>query len=97
MMNKLLKKRDGFSMTEAVIGLVFVLIVSITAITIVMSAITTKINIFNKTRAQYFAENALECFKVSSEDDFGDHLNFILPEGEEIVKQSNKTYVYTSN
>ena len=81
MMSRLKMRRRGFSLVEAVIALTFVLLVSIAAISIVFSAVRTNVKTFDKTRAQYFAENALEVFKASDSDaEFGKNLEFILPE-----------------
>lgn len=64
-----MNNKKGFSLAETVIALAVIVVVSITALTIVMSSIKNKVNIATKLDAQNFAYNALECFKVSSDDD----------------------------
>lgn len=63
-----MENKKGFSLAETVIALAVIVVVSITALTIVMSSIKNKVNIATKLDAQNFAYNTLECFKVSSDE-----------------------------
>ena len=63
-MNKI-KSRRGYSLSEVIIALAIIVIVSITAISIIMSSIMTKSRIINRAAAQSFADNVWECFKSS--------------------------------
>ena len=94
-MKKLLKSRRGFSLTEAIIAMAVILIVSLTAITIIMSSMNSKHTVFDQTRAQYFAESSLECFK-SAEDksEFAYLLSFVAEE--DTLTSKNNDYTYTS-
>jgi len=71
------KNKGGFSLLEIVIGLSFIVIVSITAITITLASITAKVNTVNISRAQGFADNVWECFKAAdTQDEFFDLVEF---------------------
>lgn len=89
--------KKGFSLAETVIALAVIVVVSITALTIVMSSIKNKVNITTKLDAQNFAYNALECFKVSSgekeessdKSDFEELLNQIAEESNLTLEEDN--------
>lgn len=71
--------KKGFSLAESVIALSVVTIVSICAITIVISSITSKTKTVQKLNSQNFAYNVVECFKVSSDQtDFENNLKLII-------------------
>lgn len=59
------KKKRGFSMAEVVIALAVVVMVTFAALTLVLSSITVTRNAVNKSEAQDFASNVLECFLVT--------------------------------
>ena len=78
------RKKNGFSIAEVVIALSIIVIVSIASLSIISSSASARKNAVNKTEAQNFAENLLECFKVSdSLENFCDYVNFA--EGAELV------------
>lgn len=93
-----MNKKKGFSLVEAVIALSVVVIVSFAALSLVLSSTTTKVNAVNKSKAQYFAYNALECFKASdSATEFENNIAFaegITPTTDEntytFVSEENK-------
>lgn len=60
------KHKKGFSLVEAVIALTVIVIVSVSAMTIVLSSISARQKAINKAEAQCFADNAWECFKASN-------------------------------
>lgn len=93
-------KRKGYSLVEVVIALSVIVVVSITALTIVLSSIATKTAAINKGEAQNFAENVWECFKVSNnEEDFLSNVSFatsaVLGEGQ-IDDSGYTVYTYQS-
>ncbi len=61
------KKKKGFSLVEVAIALAIVVIVTVTALTIALNSITPKINNNNRSHAQNFAHNVLQCFQVSGD------------------------------
>lgn len=64
-----MRKRNGFSLVEVVIALSIIVIVSISAISIMASSIATKATAINKTQAQNFADNVWECFKAAEDEE----------------------------
>ena len=71
------KNRAGMSLTEVVVALAVIVIVSITSISIVLSAMPAKVEATEKSYAQNFANNLWECFKASdSQEDFIDCVKF---------------------
>lgn len=88
--------KKGFSLAESVIALSVVTIVSICAITIVISSITSKAKTVQKLNSQNFAYNVVECFKVSSDQtDFENNLKLIidsLPTKQDL--ESNSIYSF---
>lgn len=98
-MSKTRTKRSGFSLAETVIALAVVAVVTVAALTAVTSAISARVKTENKSEAQSFAENALECFKASEDgDEFIDNMKFLGIGEDSLEKQSDgKTYVYKSN
>lgn len=94
-----IRKNKGFSIAEAVIALTVIVTVTATALTIAFSSVTTKINAANKTHAQCFADNMLECFKAAeNEEEFLALASFAeeieLPAGSE-DENGNTVYLYT--
>ena len=60
------KKKKGFSLVEVAIALAIVVIVSVTALTIVLNSIAPKINNNNRSHAQNFAYNVVQCFQEAT-------------------------------
>lgn len=90
-----MNKKKGFSLVEAVIALSVVVIVSFAALSLVLSSTTTKANAVNKSKAQYFAYNALECFKAS-DDTTEFESNMLFAAGIEIKLDENGQCTYLS-
>ena len=81
-MNK--HKKGGFSLMEAVIALTIIVLVSVTALTVVLSSFSAKVTEVGKSQAQSFAANAWECFKVSdTQAEFIENMRFA--EGAELT------------
>lgn len=90
-----MSKKKGFSLVEAIIALTIVVIVSFAALSLVLSSATAKVNAVNKSKAQYFAYDALECFKASkSISDF--ESNMLFAAGIEIKLDENGQFIYLS-
>lgn len=70
------KKKAGFSMTEVVIAMAVVVIVSIASATVLKSSTTIAQKTISQTTARNFAANAVECFKVASGDEFKNLLDY---------------------
>ena len=93
-------RRNGYSLVEVVIALSVIVIVSASAISILLSSVATKVNAVNKAHAQSFADNVWESFKAAdNEEDFVSLVAFsegineadiTAPEGENMV------YTYSS-
>lgn len=100
------KNKGGFSLVEVVIALAIIVMVMGAGLSITLSSITTKVKAINRTHAQYFADNVLECFKAADTKDDFQYLFSVIDthehEGEEGLKPSeNKRedgkvyYIYT--
>ncbi len=59
------KARGGYSIVEVVIALSFIVVVTITALSIVLSSIVTRKNAIDTSKAQDFADNVWESFKAA--------------------------------
>ena len=66
---KRIKRKNGFSLAEVVVALAIVAIVSVGALSIVSSSINSRVNAINRTQAQIFASNLIECFKASEDNE----------------------------
>ena len=94
------KNKRGYSLVEVVIALSVIVTVSITALSIVLPSVATKVNAINKSYAQSFADNVWESFKAADTQD--EFLSFVafsesatLAEG--TSNESGKTtYTYDS-
>lgn len=98
-MSKMRKRKSGFSLVEVVIALSVIMIVSISAISIAMSSVSSKISAVNKTEAQNFADSVWECFKVAeNHGEFESCVRFAenvtLPEAQE--SDGYRIYTYNS-
>ena len=94
------KNNRGYSLVEVVIALSVIVIVSVSALSIVLSSVATKVNAINKSHAQSFADNVWESFKAAdTQDEFLSLIAFsegtTLTEG--VTDESGKTtYTYYS-
>ncbi len=90
------KNKGGFSLVEVVIALAIIVMVAGAGLSITLSSITTKVKAINRTHAQYFAENVLECFKAADDaEEFEALLGVIHNEEDwhtEEERDENKTY-----
>lgn len=94
------KNNRGYSLVEVVIALSVIVIVSVSALSIVLSSVATRVNAINKSHAQSFADNVWESFKAAdTQDEFLSLIAFsegtTLTEG--VTDESGKTtYTYYS-
>lgn len=78
------RKKSGFTIVEAVIALTVIVLVSATALTIVLLSVSAKVVAVDKSQAQNFASDAWECFKASgTEEEFIENMRFA--EGAELI------------
>lgn len=88
------KRNSGFSIMETVIALAMIAIVTIAALSVVLSAISARVKQANISEAQDFAHNILECFKASeNSSQFTDNVEFAGIEGLEYSGGSKYRYV----
>ena len=94
---KLTKRKNGFSIVECIIALTVVIIVSFTALSILLSAVSAKVTSVDIAYAQRFADNAWECFKAAdNENEFIDFMRFA--EGVTLTgSDGNYSYVSEEN
>lgn len=91
-----MKNKKGFSITEVVIAMVIVTVVSISALSVVLGSVNTKAAAVNRTKAQDFAANALECYKATSSPyDFYPYLIEIYPDATQSGDGTEQVYRYT--
>ena len=67
MLTKLFKNRRGITLAEVAIAMAVVTIVTVSALSIIVSSTQTTTRAICKTEAQYFAADALECFRASKD------------------------------
>lgn len=94
------KNKRGYSLVEVVIALSVIVTVSITALSIVLSSVATKVNAINKTEAQSFADNVWESFKAAdTQDEFLSLVSFsedVTLTESETDESGNTIYTYYS-
>lgn len=72
-----LRKREGFTLMEAVIALTVIVAVSLTALSVALSAAAAKLTATERAEALRFADNVWECFKAAdTEEEFLANLFF---------------------
>ena len=105
----MMKKRNrkgGFSIAEAIIALTVIVVISMTALTIVMSSFAAKTTLITRSQGISFADNVWECFKEAEDLDEFKALVVnagIMPsdvaddiESETSFSYNNKEYKYTA-
>lgn len=90
-------RKSGYSLVEVVIALSVIVIVSVSALSIILSSIATKTAAINRAHAQGFAENVWESFKAAdSQEEFVSLVDFsegiVLSDG---INDDNGNTVYT--
>jgi len=93
-MKKRILSRDGFTLAESIIAMVIISLVTVTAVTLILSSTHTTQSAVQKAQAQYFAEDALTCFRAAdSADRFVDAIAF--SGGYTELSVTGDTYVFT--
>jgi prepilin-type N-terminal cleavage/methylation domain-containing protein len=62
-----IKSKKGYSLVEVIIALTVIVVVSATALTVILYSISLRHAEINKSQAQNFAENVMECFKAADD------------------------------
>lgn len=87
-------RKKGFSLAEVVIALSIILIVSLAAMSIALSSVSVTAKAVELSKAQGFAENALECFKAAeNEAELRELIEFA--EGVELTDDGDSVYLHT--
>ena len=74
-----LKCRRGFTMAEVIIAFAIISVVSIATLSLVFSSFTATKNANNRLDAQNYAEDVIECYRVTdSEAEFQNAVTFAL-------------------
>ena len=89
------KNKGGFSLVEVVIALAIIVMVAGAGLSITLSSITTKVKAINRTHAQNFAENVLECFKAADTKDEFHNLLEVVDNPNDIHEERDDTTYYT--
>ena len=77
-----IRSKRGFTIAEVIIALTIIVIVSISSLSVIASAVSANVVSETNIKAQYFAESAWECFKVSdTADEFAENVSFAVGEG----------------
>ena len=93
-MNKT-KRNSGFSIMETVIALAIIVMVTLAALTVIMTSISARVKATNYGEAQDFAHNILECFKAADENsEFESYVGFA---GYTMSVTSNNKYYFENN
>ena len=75
---KKLNKR-GFTLAESVLALAIISIVSVSTLSLILSAQRSTISAAQKQQAQLYAADIISCYRVSENDtDFASNVNFAL-------------------
>lgn len=86
------KRNSGFSIMETVIALAMIAIVTIAALSVVLSAISARVKQANYSEAQDFAHNIIECYKAADTPvEFEKNAEFA---GIELIIQNGSNYRY---
>ena len=91
--------KKGVTLTEVVISLALIALIMSTVLTIVFNSIKVQAKMINRTEAQNFVADALECFKIAdTKDEFEQALTYAVGDGsfvengsEYIFKRSDVT------
>ena len=91
-MMKKCNRKGGFSISEVVIALAVIVVVSMTALTIVGASFATKTTLITRSQGISFADNVWECFKAA---DSKTEFESLVKEAEsELTLDGNTGYEY---
>ena len=78
-MKKLNKNSRGFALSEAIVALSIIAIISFATLSLFLSSYNATKNAIDKSRAQNITEAIIECYRITdSEADFNSALDFSL-------------------
>lgn len=84
--------KDGVSIAEVVIALSIIVVVSMTALTLVLSSFSVRSTLITRTQGINFADNAWECFKAA--DDAREFESLVKEAESELTLDGNTGYEY---
>ena len=99
-MMKKCNRKGGFSIAEAIIALAVIVVVSMTALTIVLSSFAAKTTLITRSQGISFADNVWECFKAAEDLDEFKALVVkagIVPDGDSFKIDNNTPFTYNSD
>lgn len=81
-LRKAKNKKRGFTLAETVFALAIIAVVSVSSLTLILSAQKSTFAALEKQQAQLYAADIISCYRVSdSEDDFKTNVVFALGDG----------------
>lgn len=87
-MNKLFKRKGGFSLMEAVVAMAIVVLVTASALTIATFSTSSRVKSIDKNKAINASYNIIECFKVSTDAE-AFQKNFSFAENKQLILTHN--------
>ena len=89
-----INRKGGFSMAEAIIALSIIVVVSITALTLVMSSFSVRTTLITRTQGMSFADNVWECFKAADDQD---EFKSLVEYATGVTPTEDTKYIYNGN
>lgn len=89
-----INRKGGFSMAEAIIALSIIVVVSITALTLVMSSFSVRTTLITRTQGMSFADNVWECFKAADDQD---EFKSLVEYATGLTPTEDTKYIYNGN
>ena len=86
--------KDGVSIAEVVIALSIIVVVSMTALTLVLSSFSVRSTLITRTQGINFADNAWECFKAA---DDADEFKSLVENVTGLTPTEDTKYIYDGN
>lgn len=97
-MKKRILNKKGMTMVEVIIAMAVVMLVTITALSIITSSTHTTQSALHKSQAQHFAEDAFACFRAcETADQFADAMAFAGGYSECAVSGSQYTFLLNAS
>ena len=87
--------KDGVSIAEVVIALSIIVVVSMTALTLVLSSFSVRSTLITRTQGINFADNAWECFKAA--DDADEFFELLVENVTGLTPTEDTKYIYDGN
>lgn len=81
-LRKAKNKKRGFTLAETVFALAIIAVVSVSSLTLILSAQKSTFAALEKQQAQLYAADIISCYRVSdSKEDFKSNVEFALGDG----------------